>query len=89
MYIFDEATASLDLKTEETIMKNITSIIKSSTSIIIAHRLSAVMNTDEILVLNNGIIEERGDHLSLIKQKGLYFSLWKSQGEALRDYYAA
>ena len=69
-------------------MKNIGLITKSSSSIIIAHRLSAVMNADEILVLNNGIVEERGTHLSLLKQRKVYFSLWKSQGEALKDYYA-
>lgn len=88
LYIFDEATSSLDLKTEEIIMKNIEFITKSSSSIIIAHRLSAVMNADEILVLNNGIVEERGTHLSLLKQRKIYFSLWKSQSEALKDYYA-
>ena len=82
LYIFDEATSSLDLFTERKIMQNITPILKSSTSLIIAHRLSTVINVDEILVLNNGMVEERGSHSSLIKQQGLYSSLWKAQEDA-------
>lgn len=79
LYIFDEATSSLDLATEKKIMANITSITKKATSITIAHRLSAVMNADEILVLKNGIVEERGNHDSLLGQRGIYFNLWKFQ----------
>ncbi|MBY0292351.1 MAG: ATP-binding cassette domain-containing protein [Alphaproteobacteria bacterium] len=89
LYIFDEATSSLDLSTEETIMNNITSIIKDSTSLIIAHRLSTVVNADEILVLNNGFVEERGTHTSLLKQQGFYASLWQTHEEAHKKPYAA
>lgn len=89
LYIFDEATSSLDLSTEETIMNNITSMIKDSTSLIIAHRLSTVVNADEILVLNNGFVEERGTHTSLLKQQGFYASLWKTHEEAHKKPYAA
>lgn len=78
LYIFDEATSSLDLSTEETIMKNIASIIKNSMSIIIAHRLSTVVNADDILVFHNGVIEEQGSHSFLLKQEGFYTSLWKA-----------
>lgn len=88
LYIFDEATSSLDLGTEETIMTNIAPFLKKSTTIIIAHRLSTVVNVDEILVFQHGIIEERGSHPSLLKQNGLYASLWKTHEKAQRKSYA-
>lgn len=83
LYIFDEATSSLDHTTEDIIMKNIAPIIKKATSIIIAHRLSTIIKADEILVLNNGIVAERGTHAALLKQRKIYASLWKSNQ---RDY---
>lgn len=83
LYILDEATSSLDLSTEKIIMNNIAPILKNATSIIIAHRISTVVNADEILVLNNGIIEERGTHAQLLMNQGLYASLWKTQ-EAIK-----
>jgi ABC-type transport system involved in Fe-S cluster assembly fused permease/ATPase subunit len=89
LYIFDEATSSLDLKTEETIMNNIALILKTSTSLIITHRLTTVVNADEILVLHNGVVEERGTHLSLLKEQGRYASLWRAQKEAHKKSYAA
>ncbi|MBX9621536.1 MAG: ATP-binding cassette domain-containing protein [Alphaproteobacteria bacterium] len=89
LYVFDEATSSLDLKTEETIMNNIAPILKKSTSLIIAHRLSTVVNADEILVLHNGVIQERGTHLSLLREEGSYASLWRAQEEAHKRSYAA
>ena len=89
LYVFDEATSSLDLKTEETIMNNIAPILKKSTSLIIAHRLSTVVNADEILVLHNGVIQERGTHLSLLKEEGGYAGLWRVQEEAHKKSYAA
>ncbi len=89
LYIFDEATSSLDLTTEETIMKNIAPFIKKATSIIIAHRLSTVVNANEILVLHNGVVEERGSHTSLIKNAGIYSSLWKAHEEAYKETNAA
>lgn len=89
LYIFDEATSSLDLSTEETIMKNMAPILKTSTSLIMAHRLSTVVNADGILVFHQGSIEERGTHSSLLKQQGLYASLWKTHEESHRRSYAA
>lgn len=89
LYIFDEATSSLDLFTENIIMKNIDSVIKMSTSIIIAHRLSAVVNADEILVLNNGAVGERGTHAYLLKERGIYASLWKTYEKAYKESTAA
>lgn len=88
LYIFDEATSSLDLSTEDKIMSNLNPVLKNSMSIIIAHRLSTVVNANEILVLRNGIIEERGSHTFLLKQKGFYASLWKTQ-EAYKKSNAA
>lgn len=89
LYIFDEATSSLDLSTEEMIMKNITPILKDSTSIIIAHRLSTVVNADEILVLHHGVVEERGTHSFLLKENGIYAALWKAHEEAYKGFNAA
>lgn len=82
LYIFDEATSSLDHSTESIIMRNIAPILKDAASIIIAHRLSTVVNADEILVLDNGVIAERGTHMSLLKENGIYTTLWKTQKEA-------
>jgi ABC-type transport system involved in Fe-S cluster assembly fused permease/ATPase subunit len=89
LYVFDEATSSLDLKTEEIIMNNIASLLKNSTSLIIAHRLSTVVNADEILVLHNGVVKERGTHLSLLREEGSYAALWRAQEEAHKKSYAA
>ncbi|MBS0271691.1 MAG: ABC transporter ATP-binding protein/permease [Proteobacteria bacterium] len=89
LYIFDEATSALDLSTENIIMKNIAHIIKNSASIIIAHRLSTVINADEILVLQHGIVEERGTHTSLLRQNGIYASLWKTHEETHKKFNAA
>jgi ABC-type transport system involved in Fe-S cluster assembly fused permease/ATPase subunit len=89
LYIFDEATSSLDFSTEEAIMKSIEPILKNSTCLTIAHRLSTVVNADEILVFHHGRIEERGTHASLLKQEGLYASLWKAHEEAHKRPYAA
>lgn len=89
LYIFDEATSSLDLRTEETIMNNINPLLKKATSLIIAHRLSTVVNADEILVLHNGIVTERSTHLSLLREQGSCALLWRAQEEAHKKSYAA
>lgn len=89
LYIFDEATSSLDLATEKKIMKNIAHTLKKSTSIIIAHRLSTIINADEILVFHYGGIIERGTHSSLLKQQGVYANLWEAHGQAHKKSYAA
>lgn len=78
---FDEATSSLDSNNEKTIMKNLSEFYKNKTVIIVAHRLSTVKNADNILVLNNGVITENGNHEDLIKLKGQYFTLIKNQLE--------
>jgi len=79
VYIFDEATSSLDIETEERIMKNIRNNTKNATVLIIAHRLSTVRLADQILVFNKGKIVEKGTHTALLNQKGLYANLWYTQ----------
>ena len=77
--IFDEATSSLDTKTEHLIQKNIEEISSNATTLIIAHRLSTVVHADEIIVLDQGKIVERGTHQTLLKHDGLYAQLWKNK----------
>jgi ATP-binding cassette, subfamily B, heavy metal transporter len=77
--VFNEATSSLDSKTEREILNNLQEISRSSTTLVIAHRLSAVVHADEIVVLDGGTIAERGTHLSLLRQNGRYANLWRAQ----------
>jgi len=79
-YLFlDEATSSLDSENEKFITDNLNSFYKNRTVVIIAHRLSTVMNADQILVMNKGEIVERGNHGDLIQNKGAYHNLIKNQ----------
>ena len=81
--IFDEATSSLDSITEKSIMKALDKATAGRTSILIAHRLSTVVNCDEIFVLDKGRVAERGSHSQLLAKSGsLYSKMWKSQYEA-------
>ncbi|XP_065076840.1 iron-sulfur clusters transporter ABCB7, mitochondrial isoform X2 [Ochlerotatus camptorhynchus] len=77
--IFDEATSSLDSITEHNILKALARATEHRTSICIAHRLSTVMDADEILVLENGRICQRGTHEQLLRSGGLYTKLWDTQ----------
>jgi ATP-binding cassette subfamily B protein len=79
IYVFDEATSSLDSRTEQEILSNLREISKSSTTLIIAHRLSTVVHADEIIVLGNGTVLERGTHAELLKIEGAYAALWRAQ----------
>jgi len=82
--IFDEATSSVDNKTEQLIQRAIFEIIKERTSIIIAHRLSTIRNCENIFVLNQGKIIEEGNHDKLVANENSYYSkLWKIQTGAL------
>jgi len=84
LFIFDEATASLDSISESKIQEAIDPIIHSRTSILIAHRLSTILAADEILVIKDGIIAERGVHADLVKTGGIYTELYETQfGRAL------
>jgi len=77
--ILDEATASVDNETEAAIQRSLLRITANRTTIVIAHRLSTVRNADEILVLEKGVIVERGSHESLLEKQGPYMDLWKVQ----------
>jgi len=78
---FDEATSSLDANNEKVIMEKLNGFFQNRTVVIIAHRLSTVKNADQIIVLDNGRIEEIGNHNQLTKEKGKYFHLVKNQLE--------
>ncbi|MEE3191357.1 MAG: ABC transporter ATP-binding protein/permease [Pseudomonadota bacterium] len=77
--LFDEATSSLDSETERSIMKEIRRVSEGHTALIIAHRLSTVVDADEIAVLENGQIAERGNHRELLAKNGRYAALWQAQ----------
>jgi ABC-type transport system involved in Fe-S cluster assembly fused permease/ATPase subunit len=79
IYVFDEATSSLDSKTEREILRSLQEISRFSTTLVIAHRLSTVVHADEIVVLDEGVIVERGTHATLLRQNGRYASLWEAQ----------
>ena len=79
IFFFDEATSSLDTKTEKEIQNNLEILSKNITTIVIAHRLSTVINSNMILVLDKGEIVERGNHNQLLKLDGLYASMWRQQ----------
>ena len=74
--ILDEATSSIDTRTEALIQKGMDSLMEGRTVFVIAHRLSTVMNSDVIMVLDHGEIIERGTHTSLLEKKGVYYRLY-------------
>lgn len=77
--ILDEATSSIDTKTEYTIQNVINELLKGRTTFMVAHRLSTVINADIILVIKDGMILEKGNHKELLKLKGEYYNLYKNQ----------
>jgi ATP-binding cassette subfamily B protein len=79
MLFFDEATSALDANNEKEIMSKLDTFFKNKTVVVIAHRLSTVMNADQIIVLDKGKIIETGNHESLIKQQGSYYELVRNQ----------
>ena len=79
--ILDEATSSIDTRTEKLIEKGMDSLMAGRTVFVIAHRLSTVRNAQAILVLEQGEIIERGDHEDLLEQKGRYYQLYTGQSE--------
>lgn len=80
--LFDEATSSLDSKSESKILNSMKTISKDITSLVIAHRLSTISDADNIYVLDHGRIVESGTHEHLIDFKGMYFQLWNLQKES-------
>lgn len=79
MLFFDEATSALDANNEKEIMQKLDIFFKKKTVVVIAHRLSTVMNADQIVVLEKGKIIEVGNHKELVKQKGSYYELVRNQ----------
>ena len=77
--VLDEATSSVDTRTERLIQEALVTLLKGRTSFVIAHRLSTIRNADMVLVVNNGEIIERGKHAQLLEQKGFYYNLYMSQ----------
>ena len=80
--ILDEATSALDTHTEQEIQSSLDLVSKGRTTLVIAHRLSTIISADEIIVLQDGQIAERGPHKTLMKKKGLYSAMWDRQREA-------
>jgi ATP-binding cassette subfamily B protein len=80
--IFDEATSALDTKTEREIQASLAEVARHRTTLVIAHRLSTVIDADQILVLDAGSIVERGTHGELLDRGGLYAAMWTRQQEA-------
>jgi len=77
--ILDDCLSSVDTQTEDLILQRLREVMRQRTSIIISHRISTIQDADQILVLNNGEIAERGTHESLLKLNGLYTSLYQKQ----------
>lgn len=80
--VFDEATSALDSNTEKEIQENLRQVFKGkTTTIVLAHRLSTIIDSDEIIVVNQGVIAERGTHQELLQKGGLYKMLWDKQSQ--------
>jgi ATP-binding cassette subfamily B protein len=80
--LLDEATSALDTHTEREIQSALKEVSKNRTTLVVAHRLSTVVDADEILVLDHGQIIERGQHDELVARGGHYASMWNKQKEA-------
>src|SRR4051812_24306454 len=87
--VFDEATSALDSKTEKSIQAELTDIARNHTTLVIAHRLSTVMDADEILVLDHGRIVERGNFRQLLESQGRFAEMWRLQQEQASEEKAA
>ena len=79
--VLDEATSSVDTRTEKHIERGMDRLMKNRTTFVIAHRLSTVRNADAIMVLEDGKIIERGNHDELLAQKGRYYELYTGKKE--------
>jgi ATP-binding cassette, subfamily B, bacterial MsbA len=77
--ILDEATSALDTESEKLVQDALNNLMKNRTSLVIAHRLSTIQNADEILVVQDGKIVERGNHFELLNIKGVYYKLHSLQ----------
>ncbi|HEY6130442.1 MAG TPA: ATP-binding cassette domain-containing protein, partial [Halioglobus sp.] len=77
--VFDEATSSLDSKSEQAILKALKEVAEGHTSLVIAHRLSTIIDADKIVVLDQGRVVEQGSHEQLLQRRGYYADLWFAQ----------
>ncbi|MCB2198026.1 ABC transporter ATP-binding protein/permease [bacterium] len=77
--VFDDALSAVDADTEERILENLSNYLEARTAIIISHRISSVANADEVLVLDEGKVVERGHHKELLESKGVYADIFKRQ----------
>ena len=77
--IFDEATSALDSKSERAIQRELESLSRNRTVLVIAHRLSTVIHADQIIVIDQGHVREHGTHSQLLERDGLYANLWRMQ----------
>jgi ABC-type multidrug transport system fused ATPase/permease subunit len=82
--MLDEATAALDTETEQNIQAALNTLAHGRTMLVIAHRLSTVVRADQILVLHDGQVVEKGTHAELVMKKGRYENMWRKQVEAQR-----
>jgi ATP-binding cassette subfamily B protein len=87
--IFDEATSALDSETEQGIQTELDRIARGHTTLVIAHRLSTVMDADQILVMDQGHIVERGTHRALLARDGVYAQMWALQQQEEAEHVAA
>lgn len=77
--LFDEATSSLDSASESAILRALDEVSARHTSLVIAHRLSTVVDADNIIVLDGGVVVESGTHAQLMAQQGHYWTMWQMQ----------
>ena len=77
--ILDEATANIDTETEVLIQDSLEKMRSVGTMLVVAHRLSTIQKADQIIVLQNGEVKEKGNHQALLKQRGLYYKLYELQ----------
>ncbi|MBL6597845.1 MAG: ABC transporter ATP-binding protein/permease [Alphaproteobacteria bacterium] len=85
IFLFDEATSALDSHTEKAIQRSLAEVSADRTTLTIAHRLSTVVDADEIIVLRDGVIAERGRHHDLLDRDGVYAGMWRDQQKAARE----
>jgi len=85
VFLFDEATSALDSRTEKDIQFALNEVSENQTTVMIAHRLSTIIHADEIIVLSEGGVVERGTHPDLMGMRGLYYTMWQRQSSGLVD----
>jgi ATP-binding cassette subfamily B protein len=86
IFLFDEATSALDSQTEKAIQSSLSEVSQNYTTLVIAHRLSTVIDAHEIIVLRDGEIAERGSHTDLLASGGVYAAMWREQMREQRSH---